>query len=140
MVATHVLADLGGVQHPVALAAGGQPTADDRLRLLAAVAGHPARVEIDGVDEVEAALHCLVLDGVYRPGANGTPELVQGLAPPDAALQAVLHQIITRITQAAQQLQALGILGCSHGRIEVLQPQRLDDVASGKLVLCTSGG
>ena len=45
-----------------------------------------------------------------------------------------------RINGALRQLQALGILGCSHGRIEVLQPQRLGDVASGKLVLCTSGG
>ena len=23
-------------------------------------------------------LHCLVLDGVYRPGADGTPEFVEG--------------------------------------------------------------
>jgi CRP-like cAMP-binding protein len=40
-----------------------------------------------------------------------------------------------RINGALRQLQALGILGCSHGRIEVLQPQRLGEVASGKLVL-----
>ena len=40
-----------------------------------------------------------------------------------------------RINGVLRQLQALGILGCSHGRIEVLQPQRLGDVATGKLVL-----
>ena len=33
----------------------------------------------------------------------------------------------------------LGVLGGSHGRIEVLLPQKLADVASGKLVLDTSG-
>ena len=38
-----------------------------------------------------------------------------------------------------RQLQALGVLGGSHGRIEVLLPQKLADVASGKLVLDTSG-
>ena len=31
------------------------------------------------------------------------------------------------------------MLGGSHGRIEVLLPQKLADVASGKLVLDTSG-
>ena len=46
-------------------------------------------------------LHCLVLDGVYRPRADGTPEFVEAPAPTDEALQAVLHKIITRLTQAA---------------------------------------
>ena len=41
-------------------------------------------------------LHCLVLDGVSRQGANGTPEYVAVPAPTDEALQAVLHKIITR--------------------------------------------
>jgi hypothetical protein len=41
-------------------------------------------------------LHCLVLDGVYRPGADGTPEFVEAPAPTDVVLQAVLHKIITR--------------------------------------------
>ena len=36
--------------------------------------------------------------------------------------------------------QALGVLGGSHGRIEVLQPLRLADVAQGRLVLATGGG
>ena len=43
-----------------------------------------------------------------------------------------------RINGALRQLQMLGILGCSHGRIEVLDPRRLGDVAAGKLVLDSS--
>ena len=46
-------------------------------------------------------LHCLVLDGVYRRGAEGVPEFVEVPAPTDEALQTVLHKIITRTTQAA---------------------------------------
>jgi hypothetical protein len=42
-------------------------------------------------------LHCLVLDGVYRRGADGTPEFVEVAAPTDEALQAVLHRSITRL-------------------------------------------
>ena len=41
-------------------------------------------------------LHCLVLDGVYRPGTDGAPEFVEVPAPTDEALQAVLRKIITR--------------------------------------------
>ncbi|MCE2661183.1 MAG: transposase [Rubrivivax sp.] len=42
-------------------------------------------------------LHCLVLDGVYRRSADGTPEFVEVPEPTDEALQAVLHKIITRL-------------------------------------------
>ena len=42
-------------------------------------------------------LHCLVLDGVYRCGTEGTPEFVEVPSPTDGALQAVLHKIITRM-------------------------------------------
>ncbi|MDP3086426.1 MAG: transposase [Rubrivivax sp.] len=42
-------------------------------------------------------LHCLVLDGVYRRGADGVPEFVEVPAPTDDALQSVLHKIITRL-------------------------------------------
>jgi hypothetical protein len=42
-------------------------------------------------------LHCLVLDGVYRRGADGVPEFVEVPAPTDEALQTVLHKIITRL-------------------------------------------
>jgi len=40
--------------------------------------------------------HCLVLDGVYRRSAGGTPEFVEACAPTNEALQSVLHKIITR--------------------------------------------
>ena len=46
-------------------------------------------------------LHCLVLDGVYRCDTEGEPVFVEVHAPTDEALQAVLHKIITRLTQAA---------------------------------------
>ena len=42
-------------------------------------------------------LHCLVLDGVYRRSADGTPEFVEVAVPTVEALQAVLHRIITRL-------------------------------------------
>ena len=37
-----------------------------------------------------------MLDGVYRRGTDGEPEIVEVPAPTDEALQAVLHKIITR--------------------------------------------
>ena len=40
-------------------------------------------------------LHCLVLDGVYRCGADGAPVFVEASAPTDEALQAVLYKVIT---------------------------------------------
>ena len=46
-------------------------------------------------------LHCLVLDGVYRCDTEGEPVFVEVPAPTDEALQAMLHKIITRLTQAA---------------------------------------
>ncbi len=46
-------------------------------------------------------LHCLVLDGVYRRSAEGAPQFVEAPAPTDEVLQAVLHRIINRLTQAA---------------------------------------
>jgi len=46
-------------------------------------------------------LHCLVLDGVYRCDPQSEPVFVEVPAPTDEALQAVLHKIITRMTQAA---------------------------------------
>ena len=63
-------------------------------------------------------LHCLVLDGVYRRSADGTPEFVEAPAPTDEALQAVLHKIITRLTQAAHPSGGVGRRGGFdlHGR------------------------
>ena len=53
-------------------------------------------------------LHCLVLDGVYRPDADGAPVFTEVPAPTDAALQAVLHKIITRLMQAAHPSEGVG--------------------------------
>ena len=55
-------------------------------------------------------------------------------------LAALLCASRQRINGVLRQLQALGVLGGSHGRIEVLLPQKLADVATGKLVLDTAGG
>lgn len=54
-------------------------------------------------------------------------------------LAALLCASRQRINGVLRQLQALGVLGGSHGRIEVLLPQKLADVASGRLVLDTTG-
>ena len=42
-------------------------------------------------------LHCLVLDGVYRCGADGVPVFVEAGAPSDDELHALLHTVITRL-------------------------------------------
>lgn len=42
-------------------------------------------------------LHCLVLDGVYRCGADGVPVFVEAGAPSDDALHALLHTVIARL-------------------------------------------
>ena len=41
-------------------------------------------------------LDCLVLDGVYRGGVDGTPEFVEVPEPTDETMQSVLRKIITR--------------------------------------------
>lgn len=74
----------------------------------------------------------------------GRPPLV-GMAPDSARLielaltQGDLAGLLCasrqRINGVLRQLQLQGILGGSHGRIEVLQPQRLAEVAQGRLVL-----
>ena len=73
------------------------------------------------------------------PLAGSTVQLIE-LTLTQGDLAGLLCASRQRINGALRQLQGLGILGCSHGRIEVLQPQRLGDVASGKLVLDSSGG
>jgi len=56
-------------------------------------------------------LHCLVLDGVYRCGADGAPLFVEASAPTDEALQAMLHKITNRMTQAAHPSGGVGRRG-----------------------------
>ena len=66
-------------------------------------------------------LHCLVLDGVYRPGTDGAPVFVEVSEPTDEQLQAVLHKIITRLTQAAHPS---GGAGRRRGRFDIYGRQR----------------
>lgn len=42
-------------------------------------------------------LHCLVLGGVYRRSADGAQAFAEVPAPTDEALQAVLHNVISRM-------------------------------------------
>jgi len=44
-----------------------------------------------------AALHCLVLDGVYRCGADAVPVFVEAGAPSDDELHALLQTVIARL-------------------------------------------
>jgi hypothetical protein len=53
---THVLADLGGNQNPVAFAAALQPVANNRFRFTSRAAGEPARVAVGGVDGIKAGI------------------------------------------------------------------------------------
>lgn len=50
-------------------------------------------------------------------------------------LAALLCASRQRINGSLRQMQSQGILGASHGRIEVLQAQRLADVAQGRVLL-----
>jgi hypothetical protein len=42
-------------------------------------------------------LRCLVLDGVYRRGADGEPVFVEVPPPTDEGVQAVLHRIVQKV-------------------------------------------
>ena len=53
-------------------------------------------------------LHCVVLDGVYRCGAEGEPVFLEIPAPTDEALQAVLLKIITRTMKLFTRKGVLG--------------------------------
>jgi len=79
----------------------------------------------------------------------GRPAAGAGLAPPVLQIELTLTQgdlasllcaSRQRINGVLRLLQAEGILGCSHGRIEVPQPDRLDAVAQGRLVLDSLAG
>lgn len=74
-----------------------------------------------------------------RPPVGDSPAQQIELTLTQGDLAGLLCASRQRINGALRQLQELGILGSSHGRIEVLSPKRLGDVASGKLVLDTSG-
>ena len=68
-VRPHFLADLGGDDHPVAIAAALQPLADDGLGFAALVARGPARIDVRGVDQLEAGVD----EGVEQPEESPRP-------------------------------------------------------------------
>jgi hypothetical protein len=74
-----VLAHLRGEHHIVAIAARFEPLADDPLRVATAVARHPRRIAVGGVDEVAAGGRVIVEDGegcvaVGRPAEHVAAE------------------------------------------------------------------
>ena len=71
-------------------------------------------------------LHCLVLDGVYRRSAEGTPEFVDAPTPTDEALQSALHKIITRTMKL---LTRQGVLVEEEGSTYVADSDGNSDVA-----------
>ncbi len=73
---SHVHADLGGEHDLVALAALGEPGADDGLGLTAFVAGHPARIHVRRVDGVEPGVDERVQDAVAHGLVRGPAEYV----------------------------------------------------------------
>ena len=66
-------------------------------------------------------LHCLVLDGVYRCGADGVPVFVQAGAPSDDELHALLHTVIARLMK---MLTRRGVLVEEMGQTWLAEPGR----------------
>ncbi len=64
-------------------------------------------------------LHCLVLDGVYRCGADGAPTFVETDAPTDDELHALLQTVITRLMK---MLTRRGVLVEDMGQSYLAEP------------------
>ncbi|MEP7299891.1 MAG: transposase [Caldimonas sp.] len=64
-------------------------------------------------------LHCLVLDGVYRCGADGAPAFVEAAAPTDGELHGLLLAIITRLMK---MLTRQGVLIEEMGQTQLADP------------------
>ena len=64
-------------------------------------------------------LHCLVLDGVYRCGADGAPAFVEAGAPTDEKLQALLQIVIERLMKL---LTRRGVLVEDMGQTWLAEP------------------
>ena len=64
-------------------------------------------------------LHCLVLDGVYRCGADGAPAFVEASAPTDDELHALLQTVITRLMK---MLTRRGVLVEDMGQTWLAEP------------------
>ncbi len=71
-------------------------------------------------------LHCLVLDGVYRCGADGVPVFVQAGAPSDDELHALLHTVIARLMK---MLTRRGVLIEEMGQTWLADPNADEDEA-----------
>jgi len=65
-------------------------------------------------------LHCLVLDGVYRCGADGVPTFVEAGAPTDDQLHALLQTVIARLMTL---LTRRGVLVEDMGQTWLAEPQ-----------------
>jgi hypothetical protein len=64
-------------------------------------------------------LHCLVLDGVYRCGADGAPTFVETEAPTDDELHALRQTVITRLMK---MLTRRGVLVEDMGQTWLAEP------------------
>jgi len=71
-------------------------------------------------------LHCLVLDGVYRCGADGVPVFVQAGAPSDDELHVLLKTIIARLMK---MLTRRGVLIEEMGQTYLADPNADGDEA-----------
>ena len=71
-------------------------------------------------------LHCLVLDGVYRCGADGVPVFVEAGAPSDDELHALLQTVIARLMK---MLTRRGVLIEEMGQTYMADPNADGDEA-----------
>ncbi|MBK6862435.1 MAG: transposase [Ideonella sp.] len=71
-------------------------------------------------------LHCLVLDGVYRCGADGVPSFVEVNAPTDDELHALLQTVIARLMK---MLTRRGVLVEEMGQTYLAEPDADRDEA-----------
>jgi hypothetical protein len=71
-------------------------------------------------------LHCLVLDGVYRCGADGAPAFVEASAPSDEELHALLQTVIARLVKL---LTRRGVLVEEMGQTYLAEPDGDDEEA-----------
>ncbi|MFO1293224.1 MAG: transposase [Rubrivivax sp.] len=71
-------------------------------------------------------LHCLVLDGVYRCGADGAPAFVGASAPTDDELHALLQTVFARLMKL---LTRRGVLVEDMGQTWLAEPDADDEAA-----------
>jgi hypothetical protein len=57
-------------------------------------------------------LHCLVLDGVYRCGADGAPAFIEAGPPTDDELQALLRTVIARLMELLKRVFDIDVQQC----------------------------